>query len=277
MLGKGRVRRLCCVAGASAILAFASVSTVDAQSPTPDHYAFDSASTQGWPPSAPHVMFGPTAVVVEGIYGSTVSGCTGYDNRYLPANIEAKMVSWLNSGWPVITEITPRSSCGTLSYYKTLMSQIESYVEAHAPAAAPQLWAGIMLDEERTFWSGTYTQQLADFESLNAYTATVMAAAPGMSWYFLENQPNDFYLADTYAVYGNAWLAPQIYQQTFLTATNQLCATYGDCMNMVTIDSQLSTSWSDPAYVTPMESGSPWSSGYAAWKAPGWWNEWRPV
>ena len=259
------------------LLVALSSGVVNAQSPTPTYYAFDSASTGGWPPTAPYTSSAPTAVVIEGVYGSTVSGCTGFDNRYTPANIESKTVYWLNQGRDVITEITPDSACGSLSYYEGLVSTIASYVEAHASNAG-NLWAGIMLDEERTFWSGTYAQQLSAFEALNNATANVMVTTPGLSWYFTENQPNDFYPADTNALYGSGWIAPQVYQQTFLNATNYLCTNYNKCTNMVTINSTLSTSWANYAWVTPQVNGYSWSVSYSAWHSgAGWWNEWRPV
>lgn len=279
--------RLAWLATVAVLMAASLPPDVRAQNPNPNtYYSYDSASTQGWPPTAPYTVYSPTAVVVEGIYASTLSGCTGYDNRYTPAKIESQTVYWLNNGFDVITEITPYNVpgslvCGTLSDYENVVNSITAYVEAHASTAAPTHWAGIMLDEERTFWSGSYSSVLQTFKSLTSYTHNVMSGTPGMSWYFLENQPNDFTLADTYALYtsgGSAWLAPQVYQQTFLNATNQMCSSYNKCVNMVTINSTLSTSWANYSWVVAQVSGSPWYSSYSTWgSGAGWWNEWRPV
>jgi len=116
-------------------LLLASTLTTEAQSPSPTLYSFDSASTQGWPPTAPYTSTAPSAVVVEGVQAN--AACPGFDNRYTPANIESKTVSWVNSYKPTITEITPETYCGgSLSYYETTISQIVNYVEAHVLPAA---------------------------------------------------------------------------------------------------------------------------------------------
>lgn len=282
------LRRPAIILGVILVVATALPSTAHAQNPNPwAYYSYDSASTDtSWPPTAPYAAYPPTAVVVEGIYASTSTGCTGVGNRYTPDNIEARTVYWLNQGYDVITEISPYNTtsldCGNLTHYENVISIITSYVETHAASTYPSHWAGFMLDEETSFWkplNWTYSTQLQTFESLSSYTASVMDGTSGMSWYFDENQPNEFYTADTYALYtsgAQAWLAPQVYEQTFLDAVNQLCAAHSnECTNMVTVNSTKAGDWGNYAWVVAQVSGAPWSNYY--WASGGaFWNEWRP-
>lgn len=287
MMGRSRAIRGPVVAlGLFLTLTSAFPSTAHAQSPNPwAYYSYDSASTDtSWPPTAPDAAYPPTAVVVEGIYASTSTGCTGLGNRYTPDSIESRTVYWLNKGYDVATEISPQDNsslvCGNLTHYENVINLIASYVVANAPANYQTHWAGFMMDEERSFWGSSYSSQLQDFETLNSYLASRMAQVNGMAWYFDENQPNDFYTSDTHALYtsgAQAWLAPQVYQQSFLDAVNLLCADYSnECKNMVTVKSTLSGNWGNYTWVVAQVSGTPWYDDY--WASGGYfWNEWRPV
>lgn len=250
----------------------ASTLTAAAQSPSPTLYSFDSASTQGWPPTAPYTSTAPSAVVVEGVQAN--AACPGFDNRYTPSNIESKTVYWVNSYKPTITEITPETYCGgSLSYYETTISQIENFVESHASANVGTYWGGIMLDEEPG-----YGLSVADLEALNSYVYGLMINTPGLSFYYTENQPNGWVTSQYNAIIGNSYPAPQAYTSSMVAAINSECSTYGKCLNQVTINSQYTTSWGNPSWVLPQVNGNPWSVSYSAWgSGAGWWNEWRAV
>jgi hypothetical protein len=171
-----------------------------------------------------------------------------------------------------ITEISPQSYCASLSAYEGLINRIVTYVESHATANAPQFWAGIMLDEEPGFGFSA-----ANLESLNTYVFNLMFDTPGMSFFFLENQPNGWGLSTYNAILGSGWPAPQVYSSSMRTAVNSECSTYGKCTNLVTVGN-LSTigSWSDPEYTLPRVNGSAWSTTYYDWNpGQGWWNGYR--
>lgn len=244
-----------------------------AQSPSPTLYAYDSASTQGWPPTAPNTSTSPSAVVVEGI--GTNDACPGFDGRYKVSTIESKTVYWVNNHKPTITEVTPETSCGgTLSHYESVISTIVNYVEAHASSNVGTYWGGMMLDEEPG-----YGFSASVLETLNAYVRNLMAGEPGISFYYTEDQPNGWGASVYNAIVVGSWTAPQVYSSLMLNAVNVSCATYGECSNEVTIDTQLSpTTWGKASWVLPQVNGYPWEVSYAAWgSGAGWWNEWRPV
>lgn len=238
--------------GASAALVPAMLAF--AQSPTPSWDMLDERPGNGYPT-------GYNAVVVEGL--GILNGCA-----YSESSVEQATVNFINSGLQTVTEVSPQSGCGTISQYETLIQQIVSYVEAHSSNPG-RYWAGIMLDEEPGF--GFSVSQL---EALNSYVANEMASTPGMSWWFAEDQPNGWYLSDYNALLGNSWPAPQVYSSSMATAVNDECSTYGNCTDLVTIDSQLAYPWNDPSYVTGLVNGTPWENGY--WGNGYWYNVWQP-
>lgn len=254
----------------TASLLVSSAARVGAQSPSPTVYSFDSASTQGWPPTARNTTTAPSAVVVEGVGAN--AACPGFDNRYTPANIESKTAYWVNNAKQTITEITPETVCsGSLTYYKNTISAIVNYVEAHASANVGTYWGGIMLDEEPG-----YGLSASSLESLNSYVDSLMSGTPGISWYYTEDQPNGWGLSTYNAILASSYPAPQVYTSSMLGAVNSECSTYSKCLNLVTIDSAFTTSWGNPSWVLPQVNGTPWEVSY--WNhGASWWNEWRAV
>ena len=212
----------------------------------------------------------PQAVVVEGL-GASLGNCP--NNNYTEAKIESQTVAWINSVTPTVTEITPQAYCASLSAYESLISRIVSYVESYASNPGNQ-WAGIMLDEEPG-----YEFSASSLEALNNYVSRVMASTPGMSWFFLEDQPNGWTLSTYNAILdaGSGWPAPQVYSSSMLSAVNGECSTYGKCTNLVTVGNLSSISpWNDPNYTLPKVNGAAWSTSYSSWLPYlGWWNGYR--
>jgi hypothetical protein len=150
------------------------------------------------------------------------------------------------------------------------VSQIVNYVETHSTYAPGRYWAGFMFDEEPG-----YNFSASELEALNSYTANLMVNEPGMSWYFTENQPNGWTLSTYNAIINGSWPAPQAYSSSMVSAINSECSTYSSCINLVTIDSAASGSWSSASYVTALVNGAPWNN--STWGSSGYWyNMWRP-
>lgn len=238
------------------LLAF--VGGAAAQSPAPAHEMEDSRPGNGWPTGA-------GSAVVEGLGSLSCS--------YSSSSIQSQTVSWVNAGHWVSTEITPQSTCGSISQYESLLNGIKNYVEANATNPGSH-WAGFMLDEE----SG-YGFTVSQLETLNSYVESIMVNTPGMSWYFTEDFPNgsggDWNLAQWNGVLMNSWPAPQIYNSYMITFENNECSTYGNCTNNVTIDSQEAYPWNDSTWVPAQINGTPWSTSY--WNSSYYWyNMWRP-
>jgi hypothetical protein len=247
----------------------------DAQSnASPAHYMYDSRPTVGWPPTYTGESKGTEAVVVEGI--GVLGGCAG--TNYTEALVKSKTVSWINSSKRTVTEITPQTACDTsISHYESLIDRIVDYVEANAPALAPQYWAGIMLDEEPG-----YGFTLAQLEALNDHVDSKMTSAPGMSWFFTEAEPYGWGSVASYDALVNrstraSMTAPQVYNSNFLSWVNTECSTYGVCRNLVTVGNlSMLGSYADPEYTLPKVDGSAWYTPYTQWfPYEGWWNGYR--
>lgn len=233
------------------------------------YYAYDSRPFNGYPPTYPGEVIGPDAVVVEGLG----AGLCGTSTLYTEAKIEQQTVSWLNANYNTFTEITPQANCGTVSDWEGVVDRIVAYVEAHAPAYAPTNWAGIMLDEEPG-----YLLTATQLESLNNHVHTTMAGTPGMSWFFLEDQPNGWALATYHAILaaGSGTPAAQAYSSSMVNAINNACTTYSDCINLVTVWNGATPSWNDPEYTLPRVHGAAWFTTYGTWHpGDGWWNGYR--
>lgn len=229
-----------------------SVDSARAQSPTPTYQMGDSYPGIGFPP-------GSSAVAVEGL-GSL--GCV-----FSQSSIESATVSWTAASQKVVTEITPQTACGTISQYESLLSGIKYYVESYGTNPGTY-WGGFMLDEE-----GGYGFSATQLETLNAYVESIMVTAPGMSWYFQEDQPNSWNLSTYNAILGNSWPAGQAYSSSMVAAMNAECTTYSNCQNLVTVNSKFASPWNSPAYVTGIVNGTPWSISY--WGSANWFNVWR--
>lgn len=231
------------------------VTTAPAQSPSPGTFMEDSRPGVGFPSGA-------SAVVVEGVgvLGSCADGTT-----YSESQVDSWTVSWINQSKKTFTEITPQTTCGTLSAYESLVSRIESYVEAHASNPGTY-WGGFMFDEEPG-----YGFSASSLESLNTYTENLMVNTSGVSWYATEDQPNGWVLSTYNSILETSWPAPQGYTSSMVSAINSECSTYGECTNLVTVDSAAGSPWNSPSYVTGQVNGAPWS----IWSG-NWYNLWRP-
>ncbi len=240
-------------------------------SPSPSYYAYDSRPNNGYPPKYPGEANNPQAVVVEGLGARLGGGCLNESSAFSEANIKSQTVAFINDYDNVITEISPQEYCASLSSYEALIDRIVSYVEAHATSPG-QFWAGIMLDEEPGFGFS-----VSELKLLNAHVKSTMSGTPGMSWYFLEDQPNGWSLAHYDAILGSGWPAPQVYSSSMKSAVNNECSTNGVCENMVTVGNLGSIgSWSDPEYTLPKVNGPAWSTTYSHWLPYyGWWNGYR--
>ena len=214
-----------------------------AQSPDSTRFMQDFAPGGAYPSH--------TGKVVEGL---GLGSCL-----YTVAETEAATVASLNLSYRTVTEISPQSYCvgSGIAGYEGKIHKIYSYVESHT-SHAPAYWGGFMLDEEPGFGFSP-----AQLEALNSYVASLMNPAPGVSWYFTENQPNGWYLATYNSIVEGSWLAPQVYSSSMAGAVNEECRTYGKCMNDVTFDGVGIYPWYSPDYVTGLIIGSAWH--VAAW------------
>lgn len=240
-------------------------------SPSPDEYMYDSKPLAAAPPQYPGEVDIPRAIVVEGLG----AGHCGTSTDFTEAKIEQSTVTWLNNFYNVVTEITPQANCASLSTYEGEIDRIVAYVEAHASAFAPTNWAGIMIDEEPGY--GFTVSQL---ESLNNHMASTMSGTPGMSWFFLEDQPNGWVLSTYNAILaaGTGWPAPQAYSLSMVNAINSECSTYSRCRNLVTVWNAANPQWNDPEYTLPRVNGPAWNTTYGSWfPGHGWWNGYRNV
>jgi hypothetical protein len=218
--------------------------------------------TSAWAQSPSHTVkmrnFAPGAAY-PGTTGKVIEGLGLGACLYSVSRVEAATVNSLRNGFRTVTEISPQPYCVTsgVASYKSKLRAIYNYVESHTANAAAY-WGGFMLDEEPGF--GFSASQL---RVLNRYIASLMNAAPGVSWYFTENQPNGWILSTYNSIVGGSWLAPQVYSSSMANAVNAECSTYGRCMNNVTIDGVGSYPWNSPARVAGMINGSAWHVG--AW------------
>lgn len=257
----------------AAILSVFTASPLTAQSgPSPTYYMYDSRPNNGYPPLYPGQSLNPQAVVVEGVGARLGGSCLNYSTDYSEANIKAQTVAFINNYDNVVTEVSPQAYCGSLSAYEALIDRIVSYVETYAGSLAPQYWAGIMLDEEPGFQFSA-----SDLEALNNHVYNTMHGTPGMSYFFLEDQPNGWGLSTYNAILGFGWPAPQVYSSSMLNAVNSECTTYQRCTNLVTVGNLSGIgSWSNPSYTLPQVTGSAWSTTYSHWLPYyGWWNGYR--
>jgi hypothetical protein len=244
-----------CAALALGLWATAAVAAPAARAQSPGYNRFmeDFSPGSGYPAH--------TGKVVEGL---GMGSCL-----YSEAQIKAATVASLSKSYFTITEISPQSYCASISSYEAAIRSVYLYVEAHT-SRAPAYWAGFMLDEEPGF--GFSAGQL---EALNSYVASLMNPAPGVSWFFTENQPNGWGLATYNGIVEGSWLAPQVYSSSMASAVNAECATYGKCMNDVTVDGIGSYPWYSTPYVAGLITGSAWH--VAAWGNRLFCNFWVPV
>ncbi|MHB1800989.1 MAG: hypothetical protein ACYCU5_04875 [Actinomycetes bacterium] len=82
---------------------------------------------------------------------------------------------------------------------------------------------------------------ISAYETLDSYVDNLMSNAAGLPWYFGEDSPVGWGnptggLATDNAVLGDATPAPQAYSSAKITRINAECATYGNCTNLVTVD-----------------------------------------
>jgi hypothetical protein len=268
-VGQSRRARAAVVVATSVAFTLAKPGLILGQSPNPAWYMYDSRPYNGQPPIYPGEPTNPHAYVVEGLG----AGQCGTSTLYTEAKIEGQTVNWVNASQNTVTEITPQATCASLATYEAEMDRIVDYVEAHAAAKAPQYWAGLMIDEEPGF-SFTASQ----LESLNNHHAVKMGGTPGLSWFFLEDQPNGWVLATYNAILnaGAGWPAPQVYSQSMANAVNSECSTYSQCRNLVTVWTAATPSWNDPEYTYPRVNGPSWYTSYSSWfPGDGWWNGYR--
>ncbi|HEX5241515.1 MAG TPA: hypothetical protein VFW20_11005 [Candidatus Limnocylindrales bacterium] len=172
-----------------------------------------------------------------------------------------------------MTEFTPQATCASIATYEAEIDRIVAYVEANAAANAPVDWAGVMLDEEPG-----YGYTASQYESLNNHLYSTMSGTAGMSWFFLEDQPNGWALSTYNAIVlaGGGWPAPQVYSSSMASAVNNECSTYSQCRNLVTVWSGATPSWNDPEYTLPRINGPAWNTTYSGWfPGQGWWNGYR--
>jgi hypothetical protein len=237
-------------------------------SPAASWYMFDSRPFNGYPPKFSGESNNPQAVVVEGLG----AGQCGTSTLYTEAKIEQQTVAWVNSFTPTVTEITPQATCASLSTYEAEIDRIVAYVEANAGAEAGDFWAGIMIDEEVG-----YGFSVSSLESLNNHLTSTMSGTPGMSWFFLEDQPNGWSLSNYNSILAaGGFPAPQAYTSSMATAVDNECSTYSRCENLVTVWDGATPSWNDPEYTLPRINGSAWHTTYSAWfPGQGWWNGYR--
>lgn len=255
-LGSRRVRSISLAVLALVLLAAALVArSALAQSPTPGTFMEDSRPGVGFPAGA-------SAVVVEGL--GLIGSCDG-GGTYSVSSVESATVSYLNSNKKTFTEVTPQSACGSISALETAIATIESYVYAHASNPGTY-FGGFMLDEEPG-----YGFSASSLESLNSYVENAMVNTPGVSWVAQEDQPNGWVLATYNTILDTSWPAPQAYTSSMVSAINSECSTYGNCTNLVTVNSTGSPPWNSPSSVTGMVNGTPWS----IWSG-NWYNLWRP-
>ena len=94
-----------------------------AQSPVPTNFSLDTPPGGPFPSISgePHAA---NAVVVEGLGGFS---CGDYSTT----SIEYAASNRINANEETIIEISPQSTCGTLSQYEGEISAIASYVESH--------------------------------------------------------------------------------------------------------------------------------------------------
>ncbi|HEY6791781.1 MAG TPA: hypothetical protein VI365_31145, partial [Trebonia sp.] len=205
----------------------------------------------------------PTTVgkVVEGL---GMGACS-----YSLSSVEQDTVSDIEHGYVTATEITPQVGCGTISQYETWIHDLISYVENPSTDTGnpSNYWAGIMLDEEL----GTaFGYDSANYEALNIVTGNDLNAdAPGVSWYFTEDPPEDWDVSTYYAIISGSWPAPQIYNTSDVDTTNTTCSRYGECTNLVTVwATGPNAGFTSDSNVTGMINGSAWGTdlwGGAYW------------
>jgi len=164
-------------------------------------------------------------------------------------------VNFINAGRNVVTEISPQSYCGSLSSYKSLISDIKDYVETYSSNPGTR-WAGIMLDEE-----GGYGFTASQLESLNWYTAGVMLSTPGLSWFFTENQPNSWVLSTYEDVVGISWAAPQVYSTSMANTVNGAYNGGVIIENLITFWTGANSPWNAIDYTKSHIHGQPWYDG----------------
>ncbi|MHB1613026.1 MAG: hypothetical protein ACYCYA_01690 [Actinomycetes bacterium] len=236
------------------------------QSPAPGLAMEDPRPYNGWPPG------NVSAEVIEGVgmLGTCAQGST-----YSYTSVTNQTATTVAYGFKTVTEVTPQSGCGSISAYETAFTNMVNDVVAYAGASmTADYWAGIMLDEEPGY--GFSPSQL---ETLNSYVDNLMSNVAGLPWYFGEDSPVGWGnptggLAIYNAVLGNATPAPQAYSSAKITRINAECATYGNCTNLVTVDTQLSGSYGEPVWVTGQVNGSPWAP--SQWGGYAYYNDWRP-
>jgi hypothetical protein len=206
-----------------------------AQSPAPNAYF------EQWAPGS----YGDNTngLQVEGL-GSL--GCGASES-----SIEAQTVYDINTDHQAtITELSPQSVCGSIGQYESLASQIASYVEANAGSRAPNLWGGILLDEEPAF--GFSISQL---ETLNTSVNNTMLNTPGISFWYADQGNSPGYwtqaqyddLTDNGVYYGIP--APQVYNSFQAEQANDSGFNY-----------QMVVCWPDATY--------PWDAGCTTGKFP---------
>lgn len=253
------MKRLGQISVALIAIAFLAVSPLgtaasNAQSPVPSIFSGDVAPGGSWPDYSGQPQ-SASAVVVEGL-GSL--GCSDYPE----SNIENATIEWINDGDYVITELTPQTTCGTLSEYESAISSMESYIEDHSSDPG-EYWGGFMLDEETGYFPES------SLITLTSYTASLMVNAPGYSYFFNEDQPNSFTSSQyNTLVEEGGYQTPQVYSSSMESTVDYECTEYGYCGNIVTECGSCSESpWESWTYAIDEVGGSPdsidgWGSDY---------------
>jgi hypothetical protein len=204
--------------------------------------------------------------------GQVIEGLGTGSCAYSQSSIEHATVNSVNSYHDTVTEISPQAHCVSngISSYESIIHGIESYVESNSLDPG-RYWGGFMLDEEPGF-----NFSASQLETLNSYVESLMRGTSGISWYFEENQPNGWSVSTYNQILEASWPAPQVYSYSMRDAVNSECSTYSNCMNDVTVDSQLAYPWDNADWVTGQVHGSPWLSVY--WGSSNYFaNIWYPV
>ena len=190
-------------------------------------------------------------------------------------SLEDKTVSEIDRGIQVITEITVVGCGASVNSYAVLLSQINNYVMTHASNAQVK-WGGFMMDEEPG-----YGFSVTQCETLNHYLNSLMGGDGGQPWYFVEAGVNGWAgteaqtVADYNTFLSNGYPAPQAYSSSDISIINNECSEYGNCTNLVTVDSTEGGDFGNPQWVTSQIGGSPWYDN-GSWGSLPWVNIFQP-
>ena len=197
------------------------------------------------PPSANTNWAG---IVVEGLGSGSCS--------YSQSAIQQMTAKYVNDKLPVMTELSPQSSCNSISNYESEIKAIKSYVVNNASSTYQQYWAGFMLDEETGF--GFSASQL---ESLNSYVTNLMLGVSGVPWFFTEvfSGQGDWSQSTYNSIVSGSVPAPQIATSYMVNLTN------GDtnaAANLVTWSTSYASPYNTLVGATGAINGLPWDENY---------------